>query len=1197
MLAMHWASSNNNVEAPKSSPLPAQGSVDVHQPNDKEDKPLFVNPKQFHRIIKRRVTREKLEDELGDDAKRISASSDDDESIDQALSKNVSPTSRDALHTTSSGHVCKRRRIVRTDDSWPESRSLSCNDHSWSTIEVTNDKSHVFDPAASLHIRTTPESSRQSISGQEHGSSLPSSAPSPARQSDRSKLETTVGGDPKSNEKLDDVREAASGDLEQVTQVDTGLSVAGSPPSISKEPEALPPLFGKFHDLYIPPENPRIVNSGMKGFRQRLSRAKENAAKRKSSPIRGTRGSGPLGGRLQRTVPQERAEQVAAPAAHVASEPRLTPQSLPGSPMQHTAMQQRRTSSTGFDPSQMPPGMPPQFDADNLPISWNRMPRSPSFKTKPIDPEDAEWRGFEVHNNDATVSGSFQNNGHDDIRTVKYRGQGKIPSTVAPALAGPAFVDIPPVAPTQFPPLPHPEVPFPHSENCTAPSPYYGVLERTPEPTPSGFSSHDLPGIKWGGQSRYLHRNTIKPLPIFDGVRRLSDASLQSKQSREGTYQQQSGRPTESDSIPPPQQMYYTPYAPPQVPHDMQLQSDVMWSGSRDIEDTGDAEQEKALPSHRTPEDTPQLDAKEGHGDMATSSSDQAETMLPTSIVKSPSINSKMRKRTKSGCLTCRKQRIKCGEERPTCKNCMRKGRQCEGYNQRVVFKPPIGDWPNHPGVVSTVQYHNSTVPGSRIHIPEAQVPGLASIEHDSAYDAVDKKLNLRSSSPTFRKRLLSDIEASDNRALTIDIGALDDVSSSDSSLRGRRSRRRHDEDEDGSNHTTSLRIDLISKSEPRSRRPSWSSSTAAQDSAQPHAQPEPKVNSPTMPDNSKVTNKLANYATPPVSPSAYRALDPPFAVQPKSRPAGMDNNDRRQRQTHSSGYGKKVSISATNSPASALDSQTSIDITTTKSQFSLRPTHLPSLSLPSLASSSSTQHPYDVSHTSRPRKRSRPSIDLPHAVDTEDGALNLEVGKFPKLTSASNKEHEQDTDSDAAKERPQGNENDNPFTSVPGKAPPPPLKPLPDTPARTLPPLSRLLAPLPSEPPQHGHTNNRYGYSSTSMNNMNYSPDYFRGEVAQYFSSAQTKEGTYPQPTTCSPKKRRGRKFEPVLQGKDSSTTLSSTTGRKRQKIFGESESEVLKQPEPLRSGERREMESSGEGRDIVDVLLEQWTIPVGAG
>ncbi|KAG9191664.1 hypothetical protein G6011_10398 [Alternaria panax] len=85
----------------------------------------------------------------------------------------------------------------------------------------------------------------------------------------------------------------------------------------------------------------------------------------------------------------------------------------------------------------------------------------------------------------------------------------------------------------------------------------------------------------------------------------------------------------------------------------------------------------------------------------------------PTGVPGSAT-NSKMRKRTKTGCLTCRKRRIKCGEERPTCANCIKSKRQCEGYNQRVIFKPPIGDWPNHPGVVNTIQYHTSMLPGTR---------------------------------------------------------------------------------------------------------------------------------------------------------------------------------------------------------------------------------------------------------------------------------------------------------------------------------------------------------------------------------------------------------------------------------------------------------------------------------------------------
>ncbi|KAB8244077.1 hypothetical protein BDV35DRAFT_395241 [Aspergillus flavus] len=49
------------------------------------------------------------------------------------------------------------------------------------------------------------------------------------------------------------------------------------------------------------------------------------------------------------------------------------------------------------------------------------------------------------------------------------------------------------------------------------------------------------------------------------------------------------------------------------------------------------------------------------------------------------------KRRTKTGCLTCRQRRIKCGEEKPVCKNCVKSKRECKGYAQRLVFKNPLG--------------------------------------------------------------------------------------------------------------------------------------------------------------------------------------------------------------------------------------------------------------------------------------------------------------------------------------------------------------------------------------------------------------------------------------------------------------------------------------------------------------------------
>ncbi|KAL9073305.1 MAG: hypothetical protein Q9157_004782 [Trypethelium eluteriae] len=64
---------------------------------------------------------------------------------------------------------------------------------------------------------------------------------------------------------------------------------------------------------------------------------------------------------------------------------------------------------------------------------------------------------------------------------------------------------------------------------------------------------------------------------------------------------------------------------------------------------------------------------------------------LPTSSPSKPTAfwreQFKSRKRTKTGCLTCRKRRLKCDEERPQCKNCFKSKRACEGYNHGIIFK------------------------------------------------------------------------------------------------------------------------------------------------------------------------------------------------------------------------------------------------------------------------------------------------------------------------------------------------------------------------------------------------------------------------------------------------------------------------------------------------------------------------------
>lgn len=87
------------------------------------------------------------------------------------------------------------------------------------------------------------------------------------------------------------------------------------------------------------------------------------------------------------------------------------------------------------------------------------------------------------------------------------------------------------------------------------------------------------------------------------------------------------------------------------------------------------------------------------------------------------------RKRTKTGCLTCRKRRIKCGEERPVCKNCIKSKRICEGYYQRVVFKSSPFDYQPAPNGGAHITFPTDpmaalSMPGYPGQLPQYMLDG-----------------------------------------------------------------------------------------------------------------------------------------------------------------------------------------------------------------------------------------------------------------------------------------------------------------------------------------------------------------------------------------------------------------------------------------------------------------------------------------
>ncbi|EGO59891.1 hypothetical protein NEUTE1DRAFT_121594 [Neurospora tetrasperma FGSC 2508] len=103
----------------------------------------------------------------------------------------------------------------------------------------------------------------------------------------------------------------------------------------------------------------------------------------------------------------------------------------------------------------------------------------------------------------------------------------------------------------------------------------------------------------------------------------------------------------------------------------------------------------------------PKPPASSSEADTGTGASASAGTGAAASgSQEDPPKKAPVRKRTKTGCLTCRKRRIKCDEAKPICNNCTKSKRQCEGYNQRLTFKEPLSSYGHGPTHFGHPVYH-----------------------------------------------------------------------------------------------------------------------------------------------------------------------------------------------------------------------------------------------------------------------------------------------------------------------------------------------------------------------------------------------------------------------------------------------------------------------------------------------------------
>lgn len=198
--------------------------------------------------------------------------------------------------------------------------------------------------------------------------------------------------------------------------------------------------------------------------------------------------------------------------------PRMNPQGLPGSPMPEGAMQQQRNSpapGVAFDPSQMPPGMPPQYG-----FGPGQMPNNPMG----MRPPSSHPGGFNINGQQLTQQ-QMENMRANQMANMQNGGAWRGPQGQPGMMPGQPMGPINPQQRAQMPPPPAPTGEQPRAQEPSPSQPAQAP------PTPSQANKAN-PKKKNTKDTKVMLRTFILPLSIVD-------IDFRSHQQRRGRIQVQ----------------------------------------------------------------------------------------------------------------------------------------------------------------------------------------------------------------------------------------------------------------------------------------------------------------------------------------------------------------------------------------------------------------------------------------------------------------------------------------------------------------------------------------------------------------------------------------------------------------------------------------------------------------------------------
>ncbi|KAL4972527.1 hypothetical protein BDW66DRAFT_162801 [Aspergillus desertorum] len=204
----------------------------------------------------------------------------------------------------------------------------------------------------------------------------------------------------------------------------------------------------------------------------------------------------------------------------------------------------------------------------------------------------------------------------------------------------------------------------------------------------NGTMAHDQITEQHGSSSNPVPHNSAPSNGVHSEPPAHQHQPYEQQQPAQHHYSPQPNAPTQQAQTPVLQQQHQQPHQQPQQPPDM---CNNLHNASPPHTNPPMQGQLSQIPQAPIGSPMPPMSSVSQYmaGYPSMNSSGQMHYQLQGDANKMLSSRHKkeVKRRTKTGCLTCRKRRIKCDEGHPVCRNCVKSKRECLGYDP--VFKQP----------------------------------------------------------------------------------------------------------------------------------------------------------------------------------------------------------------------------------------------------------------------------------------------------------------------------------------------------------------------------------------------------------------------------------------------------------------------------------------------------------------------------